>query len=288
MTAPESFVVVIVTRGRPDNVKTYRYLREFGYTGPIMLVIDDEDASGDRYRELYGDEVVTFHRNVGSEDFDTADIENRPTVIHARNAVPGLVAERGYRYHLVLDDDSHSVGHRDVAADGRFIARSTRRLDDVFQMFLDFLDTTGALTVAMAQGGDYIGGPDGAFRRRLLRKAMNSFFTRTDRPIGFVGRVNEDTNTYVVKGNRGELFFTFTAFYLAQAWTQTSEGGMTDEYLHSGTYVKSFYSVMMCPSAVKIAVMGNKEMRIHHLVHWRNAVPQIVSEQYRRLDKGAA
>ena len=45
---------------------------------------------------------------------------------------------------------------------------------------IKFLDQTGAITVALAQGGDYIGGVDnGNFKKKLLRKAMNSFFCRT-------------------------------------------------------------------------------------------------------------
>lgn len=61
-------------------------------------------------------------------------------------------------------------------------------------------------------------------------------------------------------------------------------GGMTDLYLDSGTYVKSFYSVMYCPSAVKVAVMGgDAEKRLHHNISWNNCAPKILRENYRKI-----
>ena len=36
-----------------------------------------------------------------------------------------------------------------------------------------------------------------------MRKAMNSFICSVDRPFQFVGRINEDVNTYVLLGSRG-------------------------------------------------------------------------------------
>ena len=86
-------------------------------------------------------------------------------------------------------------------------ARLPQDMDQVFDLMLDFLDDTGAATVAFAQGGDQIGGVKGGnFKQGIVRKAMNTFFCRTDRPVGFLGRLNEDVNAYVVHGSRGCAF----------------------------------------------------------------------------------
>jgi hypothetical protein len=147
---------------------------------------------------------------------------------------------------------------------------------------LDFLDATNALTVALAQGGDFVGGSNGGIaKNKISRKAMNSFFCRVDRPFQFVGAINEDVNTYVSRGNRGDLFFTVGQASLTQAQTQKQSGGMTAEYLDKGTYVKSFHTVMIAPSCVKISEMGNKQKRIHHNVLWRYAVPKILNEKWK-------
>lgn len=57
-------------------------------------------------------------------------------------------------------------------------------------------------------------------------------------------------------------------------------GGLTDAYLDSGTYVKSFYSVIAVPNCVKISAMGSKDLRIHHKVDWNKAVPKLLRAEY--------
>lgn len=58
---------------------------------------------------------------------------------------------------------------------------------------------------------------------------------------------------------------------------------MTMVYNESGTYVKSFYSVMFSPSSVKVKVMGDKHLRLHHHVEWDKAVPLILPEIYKKI-----
>jgi hypothetical protein len=56
-------------------------------------------------------------------------------------------------------------------------------------------------------------------------------------------------------------------------------------YLSFGTYVKSFYTVMIQPSSVEIGVMGDPRSgayRIHHKINWPNTVPCILSPEHRK------
>ena len=69
---------------------------------------------------------------------------------------------------------------------------------------------------------------------------------------------------------------------LDQKDTQSNAGGMTDVYIDGGTYVKSFYSVIVSPSCVKISQMGVSSKRLHHLISWNNAVPCIINEKYKK------
>lgn len=64
--------------------------------------------------------------------------------------------------------------------------------------------------------------------------------------------------------------------------SQTAAGGMTGLYLESGTYVKSFFTVIAAPSCVRIGSMGRYARRLHHRISWRHAVPQILSERHAR------
>jgi len=276
------FAVFVLTHGRPDRVLTLGALRRAGYTGRTYLVIDNEDARGDEYRETFGaDSVIEFDKAAIAETFDTADtFEDRRAIAYARNACYGIAEELGLDYFLELDDDYHDFLYR--YRRGLVIGSTMiRSMDRLIEGMLAFLDETGAMSVAFSQGGDHIGGVEGSIGRGLLRKAMNSFFLRTDRPVRFLGRLNEDVNTYTLGGSRGELYLTLTGLQLNQTQTQQQGGGMTEVYRASGTYVKSFYSVMMCPSFVRIRTMGRFDRRYHHSIEWDHAVPKILHERYR-------
>ena len=63
----EDFCAFILTHGRPHKVHTYRTLKNYGYTGRVFIVIDDEDADGGEYRRIYGQDVLVFSKDeVGS------------------------------------------------------------------------------------------------------------------------------------------------------------------------------------------------------------------------------
>ena len=131
-------------------------------------------------------------------------------------------------------------------------------------------------SIAFSQGGDHMGAEP--FVTRFRRKAMNSFICDTSKPFRLRGRLNGDVNTYLALGRTGHLFFTDMYVQLNQLETQSNSGGMSETYLESGTYVKSFYSVIAAPSCVRIRLMGRNNKRLHHFINWRKAVPKILSE----------
>lgn len=281
----DSFAIFILTHGRPDKVLTLTLLEKCNYTGKWYLVIDNEDKTADRYYELYGKEhVVMFDKLKKAQEFDTCDIlsRDRRAIVYARNAAFDIAENLGLTYFLELDDDYTEFRMR-YDLNGVFSSLYVTQLDPLIEETLDFLDTSGALTVAWAQTGDFIGGMGSrVYKERLTRKAMNSFFCRVDRRFDFVGRINEDVNTYTWRGTRGELFFTIADMSLNQQDSQQNSGGMTELYLNAGTYVKSFYSVIVAPSCVKIAEMGCGHRRIHHLVDWETCTPKIISSRFKK------
>lgn len=280
---PDDFCVFILSHGRADRLYTLKTLKASGYTGRWYVVIDNEDVQEHDYRKRYGEHVIQFDKLAESKTFDTMDTsDDRRCIVYARNACFRLAKEVGCRYFLELDDDYTSFEYR-YSENGKLKVKKVKDLDRLFVAYLDFLNDTGAATVAMAQGGDLIGGSKSKnYSRRVLRKAMNTFFCDVERPFKFIGRVNEDVNTYVLRGSQGLLMLTAVDASIVQKQTQSNSGGMADMYLDSGTYIKSFYTVMVAPSCVKVAMMGDKHMRIHHHVDWNHAVPKIVNERWRK------
>lgn len=283
----EDFVVFILTHGRADNVRTYETLKRQNYHGPVVFVIDDEDEQMARYFGNFGEgNVEVFSKTEVAKKFDRGDnFDKRGAIIYARNACFDIARKRGFRYFIELDDDYTSFSYRfDDNLD--FVETRIDNVEEVWRKMLDYFKATPRLSsIAMAQGGDFIGGARGSFGKlKPARKAMNSFICDTERQFDFVGTINEDVNTYTSKSHVGLLFLTIPLVCLHQIQTQKNAGGMTDLYLDSGTYVKSFYSVMYCPSAVKVAVMGgDAEKRLYHNISWNNCAPKILSENYRKI-----
>lgn len=271
---------MILTHGRPDNVITYDTLKRCGCTKDIVIVIDNEDKRAEEYKRKF-ENVYIFDKLKKSKEIDEADnFDDRRAIIYARNAAFDIAKELGYDYFIELDDDYTTFQWRFINKNGEFKGLSMKNIDRVFDIMCDFLDDSGADTIAMAQGGDFIGGIEGAFAKEitLKRKAMNSFVFKTDSDLRFKGRINEDVNMYTLEGSRGRKIFTITMLQLVQKITQSNAGGMTDIYKANGTYVKSFYSIIHHPSSVKISMMGNKDMRIHHGIDWNSTVPKIIKE----------
>ena len=278
MNSESDFCIFILTHGRPDTIYTLKTLEKCGYTGKIFIVIDDEDDKADEYKELYGDDVLQFSKVEEAKTFDTGDnFDDRRTIVYARNVCFRLAKENGYEYFMQLDDDYTDFAYR-FDHEGYYRYKKILNINFVISEMLNFLKNTNISSIAMAQGGDFIGGSDSAMAkaRKLKRKCMNSFICSTDRPFKFIGRVNEDVNTYTCEANRGLLLFTMNNISLQQKETQSNEGGMSEMYLSSGTYVKSFYTVMFAPSCAKVGELPSKYRRLHHSINWNNAVPKIL------------
>ena len=277
------FAVLILSHGRPDRVETLKTLHKCGYTGKWYIVIDDEDSARNQYEEIYGkDNIVVFSKSDVAPRIDTMENSGRMNaVIYARNECFNIANKLGIKYFLELDDDYCRFEYR-YAQGEKLMTYLIDDFDYVVDIMIEFLEDSDALTVAFAQGGDLIGGKESPrFKMKLIRKAMNSFFCTTDRPFDFIGLMNDDVNTYCLEGSRGSLFFTVAELSLVQVPTQKSSGGLTELYEESGTYEKSFYSVMCCPSFIRISEMGCHHKRIHHLIDWEHGVPKILSESYK-------
>jgi hypothetical protein len=285
MPMRDDFCAFILSHGRPDRVHTYKTLMKAGYTGKVYIVIDDEDSTADEYRKRYGDKVLQFCKREYAEKLDEGDnTGKRTSTIYARAAMFDLAPQVGCKYFIQLDDDYVHFNIRFKSSGEPCNGMVKSRIDEMFSVFVDFMEATTATTIAMAQGGDFIGGGFGK-TRSLRRKAMNTFFCSIDRPWVMIGRMNEDVTTYVTKGRTGELFFTAVQAFVNQPDTQSSAGGMSELYLDSGTYVKSFYSVMYAPSCVQIGTLGDPRSpryRIHHKINWHKTAPKIIRETHRK------
>lgn len=283
----KNFCAFILSHGRSDNVKTYKTLRRLNYTGKIYIIVDDEDKTIPEYKRIYGDDVIVFSKDEAAKYCDPMDnFHERRTPLFARNYLWEIAKRLGVEHFIELDDDYSDFIFK-YTKDRQYVSRiKVENLDFIFDVMVDFLITTPTTCIAMAQGGDFIGGPNGMFGKKIFmrRKVMNTFVCDVKRPFYFHGIFNDDVNAYILNGNLGMLFFTNNILCVQQEETQQSAGGITETYKKYGTYVKSFYSVMLEPSFAKIATLGQVDRRIHHSIKWKYAVPKIVDEKYKKYN----
>lgn len=284
----ESLCAFIISHGRPNKVLTYNALKQHGFTGRIVIIIDNLDKTSDQYFENFGrDNVVVFDKLEIAKTFDIGDnFDGTRSTSYARNAAFDIAESIGVKYFIVLDDDYNDFRYR-FNEHLKYIpaCRKARNLDAIFKSMLNFFKSSDKIkSIAMAQGGDFIGGENGtrAEKVMLLNKCMNSFICSTDRRFTFFSRMNEDVNTYICHGSTGSIFFTTNHISLNQMQTQATSGGMTELYLQQGTYVKSFYSVMYMPSSAKVKMLNTSNARIHHMIKSKNTFPKILSEEYKK------
>lgn len=277
------FAVFILSAGRAGNVKTISTLEKYGYTGDWYILIDRKDDI-QPYKDEYGeDKVIYFDKDEIVGEMDRGDNLNRRDVnVYARNKVFEIARDMGYTWFAQYDDDYDEFKLR-FNEFGEFGKFDIDDLDTIFDRMIDYADSAGLDSIATAQGGDFIGGADAHINNNdgkitAKRKVMNTFICNSERPFEFVGTINEDVNTYIRKAQLGKVFLTPNLVNVEQERTQQQEGGLTDAYLDSGTYMKSFYTILYSPSSVELGKMGNEEMRIHHHINWNASIPKIVPE----------
>lgn len=286
----DDFAIFILSHGRANKVHTVKLLERVNYTGKWYIIIDNEDKQAEDYYKNFGhDKVIMFNKEEIGKTFDIMDnFGGRGVITFARNAANIIAKDLGLKYFLEFEDDYTELKQRYIKEDGTFSAKWVGDFDAVCDEYIKFLEETGIYTVCFAQQGDFIGGiTSSMWREQVKRKVMNSFFIKVDNPVSFYGRFNDDVNMYVQDGKRGKVMLTTRDIMLHQMTTQQNSGGITEAYQKYGTYVKSFYSVMLNPSCTQISTLGESvkeysHMRYHHAVDWATAVPKIISSKFRK------
>lgn len=282
MIEKKDVCILILTFGRSENQKTDKMLDAMQSEIDRYFVVSADDGELQNYKKKYGEKVIVFDKS----DYRLCEIDNFDdigSVVYARNASFDIVGSLGYKYFLMLDDDYRTIELR-IDKKYKYIRYSPIRkkiIDEIFLEIFKFLEKSGADCVAMAQAGDFLGGKECGYARdlKLRRKVMNSFFLKANSDLRFVGKYNDDVNTYCLKGLRGKKLFTIPYLVVVQTITQGAKGGLTESYLKHGTYHKSLSTVMLCPSFVRVSCMGNKHKRIHHKIGWGNACPKILKKK---------
>ena len=282
MKNKRDYAVFILSHERVNDIKTDKMLKKQGYSGEWFIVIDDKDNQIDEYKEKYGDKLIIFSKEEVDKWTDTCDMDNDMRVgVYARNFIKKEASSRGYKYHLQLDDDFSQITYRYIKGK-KLKVKPCENLDRLFDAIAEYLDETEITWISFGLSSYYIGGVNKNFEQGMIRKTMGSFFCNTEKMPDFLCRMNDDITTNILYTSRGHIMFTLMAMQVETPPTQQMDGGMTDIYQENGTYRKSFYSVMVCPSFVKVSQQGIKDKRVHHETNWKACAPMILNQKWRK------
>lgn len=175
------FATIILSHGRANNVKTVETLIKSGYTGKYFILVDDEDTDLPEYIKNFGeDKLLIFSKDDAIKTFDIMDnFPGKGVPTYARNMLFFFAKKLNLTYFLELEDDYSCFRQRYEDENGVLRTRYVRDFDSVVDEYIDFLEVSGAVTVAFAQTGDLIGGKSSkVWKVGLSRKAMNCFFAK--------------------------------------------------------------------------------------------------------------
>lgn len=275
-----NFAVFILSHGRADTMTTLSAILKAGYLGDYYIIVDDLDKQKDRYIEKYGAaHVIVFDKNAWMEKTDTITKtgENRSPVF-ARNACYEIAKNLGLDYFTEFDDDLHSFSFRYVE-NGKLKAAPISDLDSVFEMLVDFMEKSGAISVGLSSANGMIGGANGKYKDGLLYSIHQAFICRTDKRIEFKGILNEDGIATEIYSNSGKMPFEVVCINQSSPVRSTNAGGLKELYEANDEYIRAFYSIIAAPWCLRIVKKKNGFITSRKS---ENAQPKILSERWRK------
>lgn len=124
-----------------------------------------------------------------------------------------------------------------------------------------------------------IGGTEGKFKQGILRSIHQAFILRTDMQINFKGLLNEDGIATEICNHTGRLAFEITSVVQNCPARSSNSGGLSDLYKANDEYVRAFYSIIACPSMLKVHSRAGK-ITLQRKTDY--AIPKILSEKWRK------
>lgn len=221
------FAVFIITHGRAEKQLSYESIRRCGYTGKIYLVIDDMDEQAEKYKTLYGDEVIIFEKEKYWLCTDTANNQKVMSVcVYARNACFDIAEKLGLRFFCVLDDDITGFGFK-MLVGGKLTSMKARKLDTVLQDLIGIIEKTDVKSLGMCAEGWFAGGAQNEIVRAGLKDAICSVFIHaTCKRIEYVGTTFEDIVTHMLERQKGAAMFSVSNIYYTSKPVGSNEGGV--------------------------------------------------------------
>jgi hypothetical protein len=253
--------IFIPSRGRAGIATAPRELDRMGV--PYRLVV--EEFEHDAYARAYGSSKILVLPQAYIDSFETGDPEGDELGLPkgsgpGRNFAWDTAAEQGHAWHWTVDDNIWYWARIDGnhclrAGDGWLFAA----MEDHASRYLN----VGAAAPEYKMWVPVRQKWPRPFRYN--RRVMSCILTRTEVPLRWRLRGNEDIDLTIRLLEAGWCTLNYLAFVQAKKGTQYTKGGYTDTLYAGGTDRKTMTLVRAHPQLVKPVVRFG---RPHHDVNW--------------------
>lgn len=275
----DDFAVMICSHGRAETMTTYDILRKQGYTGKIIVVIDDEDDQRELYESRY-ECVEVFSKDEYADAIDEVVTNNRGSVVYARNACYDIAAKYGLEYFVEVDDDLLSLKHRYIE-DGKARGSDVNDLDTVFSFVLPIFENENIFCISFVKNSDFMGGVNSkGFKKGFEYTAHSIFCLKTDRRVKFASTIFEDLNTSLTYNRAGKIFISLAVLQFYTKEVGTGNGGSSALYDKFSPFARAFSVLMARPDSMKIMTDKKEGHKIH--MNWSTVAPMIIPERWKK------
>ena len=279
-----NYAVFICTHGRPDKQHTLETLRRCGYTGKIVLVVDDED---DTLTELmlktYGKaEIVEFRKQHYIDKSDTGTNENqRKCILYAKNFCEDMAKEDGLDAFIIADDDILNFRYRYVDGDKLKSQKITNNMDKVIESYIECMLNCDITATGFGFTQFYFSGSESFSNENMqkYRVPYNFVFRNVKHEVNWMSWFGEDIITSVYYGRLGQIWTAIPYVQQEIVALATADGGMKDIYDGNSTVRLAMQNVMYLPAELKAYLYKDKYMAS---IKRDNAFPKLISSSVKK------
>ena len=277
------FAVFILTYKRPNDQKTYKFLRKHGYTGKLYFIVDDTDETRfDLIKEYGEDSVIVFNKKAV---FETVDMFNQSESMASDTCASNFMYEwavrNGIRYFARCDDDIVEICYR-YADDGVLRKKQVDSLDELFTAIVEYMENCDFVFFGPFQNGSYYGGLNGpAFVKGYDHQLSQMIFCNTKNRVKFRGLLYTDLIACLDAGLLGKPFFRFSRLSIQTPKEGENKGGVKETYdSDPNRFIGNSFLLMSHPDSIRLG--RRKNGRIFKKVSTQYAFPEIISEKYKK------
>lgn len=268
------FAVFVCTHGRPAEQLTAVALRRCGYTGEIILLLDDEDETYDEYVKNFPDwHIEVFNKQHYIDTIDTGtNVDQRKCIIYAKCAADDIAHKLGLDAYVVTDDDLLRFRHRFIY-NNKLCSMPVTNMDEVLLTYANYVCECNIAAMSFGDIRLYMSGVP-----RVDRVPYTFVFRNTAIQYDWHSSMYEDTVTPVLNGMRGALTLELPDIQLdVKMTTSSTTGGMADVYATMSIFSRAGTVMLYHPSCVKYA-----NNQVGFVLTKNKAFPKILSFRYRK------